>query len=208
MSQITIKVATLDDAEEMLAIYAPYVTNTTVSSENEAPSLAEFCCRIETYTKILPWLVCRIDGQVVGYGYASPHRARAGYQWSVETSIYVSPDFHRQGVAAAIYRALFALLVRQGYYNIFVGITSPNERSIKFHTAMGFTISGAYQNSMYKFGQWRDVIWMAKSLRPHEIAPVPTVPFPEIREEAQTAAILEAQAGTVRLDETVRVHGA
>ena len=144
MSQITIKVATLDDAEEMLAIYAPYVTNTTVSSEYEAPSLAEFCRRIETYTKILPWLVCRIDGRVAGYGYASPHRARAGYQWSVETSIYVSPDFHRQGVAAAIYRALFALLVRQGYYNIFVGITSPNERSIKFHTAMGFTISGAY----------------------------------------------------------------
>ena len=122
--------------------------------------------------------------------------------------IYVAPDFHRQGVAAALYRALFSLLVRQGYYNIFVGITSPNERSIKFHTAMGFTISGAYQNSMYKFGQWRDVLWMAKSLRPHEMAPVPTVPFPEIRDEAQTKAVLEAQAKTVRLDETVRVHGA
>lgn len=73
---------------------------------------------------------------------------------------------------------------------------------------MGFTISGAYQNSMYKFGQWRDVLWMAKSLRPHEMEPVPTVPFPEIRDEAQTKAVLEAQAKTVRLDETARVHGA
>lgn len=68
----------------------------------------------------------------------------------------------------------------QGYYNIYVGITSPNERSMKFHKAMGFVISGAYQESMYKFGQWRDVLWMGKSLRPHDGAPEPTVPFPEI----------------------------
>ena len=205
MVEVTITPATCEDAAEMLEIYAPYVTQTTVSSEYEAPTLQTFCQRIETYTKTLPWLVCRINGRVAGYGYASPHRSRAGYQWSVETSIYVAPDFHRQGVAAALYRALFSLLVRQGYYNIFVGITSPNERSIKFHTAMGFTISGAYQNSMYKFGQWRDVIWMAKSLRPHELAPVPTVPFPQIREEAQTQAILQAQAQTIRVDETVRI---
>lgn len=116
----------------------------------------------------------------------------------METSIYVAPEFQRHGIAGALYRSLFSLLVRQGYYNIFVGITSPNEKSIKFHTAMGFVISGAYQNSMYKFGAWRDVIWMAKSLRPHEVAPVPTVPFPEIAQEAQTEAVLLSQAQTVK----------
>lgn len=198
MSEVVIRPATLEDAGEMLAVYAPYVTDTTVSSEYDPPSLAEFRGRIETYTRTLPWLVCRIDGRVAGYGYASPHRTRAGYQWSAETSIYVAPGYHRRGVASALYRSIFSILVRQGYYNIFVGITSPNERSIKFHSAMGFVISGAYQDSMYKFGQWRDVIWMAKSLRPHDLAPVPTVPFPEVREEAQIAAILRAQAGTIR----------
>ncbi len=186
----------------MLEIYTPYVVSTTISSEYEAPTLDIFRERIRTYTAQLPWLICRIGGKAAGYGYAAPHRTRAGYQWSVETSIYVAPEFHRCGVAAALYRALFSLLVRQGYYNIFVGITSPNERSIKFHSAMGFVISGAYQDSMYKFGQWRDVIWMAKSLRPHEIAPVPTIPFPMIVHEAQTEAVLAAQAQTVR----VRTH--
>ncbi len=186
----------------MLEIYTPYVIGTTISSEYEAPTLDTFTGRIRAYTAQLPWLICRIDGKAAGYGYAAPHRSRAGYQWSVETSIYVAPEFHRCGVAAALYRALFSLLVRQGYYNIFVGITSPNERSIKFHSAMGFVISGAYQDSMYKFGQWRDVIWMAKSLRPHEIAPVPTIPFPMIAHEAQTEAVLVLQAQTVR----VRTH--
>ncbi len=195
---VTIRPASPSDAKEMLAIYRYYVTDTTVSSEYEPPSLEIFQERIRTYTEKLPWLICRIDGNAVGYGYASPHRSRAGYQWSVETSIYVAPEFQRHGIAGALYRSLFSLLVRQGYYNIFVGITSPNEKSIKFHTAMGFVISGAYQNSMYKFGKWRDVIWMAKSLRPHEVAPVPTVSFPEIAQEAQTESVLLAQAQTVK----------
>ena len=110
--------------------------------------LLRFPRRWRTYTQKLPWLVCRIDGEVVGYGYAAPHRTRAAYQWSVETSIYVAQEQHRHGIAGAIYAALFELLAMQGYYNIYVGITSPNERSMKFHKAMGFIISGAYQESI------------------------------------------------------------
>lgn len=198
MEKITLEPATLADAAEMLAIYAPYVQYTTVSSEYDPPTPEEFMRRITTYTRTLPWLICRIDGAAAGYGYASPHRARAGYQWSVETSIYVHPAYHRRGVAAAIYRALFAVLAEQGYYNIFVGVTSPNENSIKFHTAMGFVRSGAYQASMYKFGQWHDVLWMHKSLREHRPAPVPTTPFPEIAGSERVSAILAEQAAAVR----------
>ncbi|RHT48644.1 N-acetyltransferase [Butyricicoccus sp. AM29-23AC] len=143
MSEIILRPATVDDAAEMLAIYAPYVIQTTVSSEYDAPTLEEFTRRIRTFTEKLPWLVCIIDGEVAGYGYASPHRTRAAYQWSVETSIYVAQDWHRHGIAGAIYAALFEVLAMQGYYNIYVGITSPNERSMKFHKAMGFVISGA-----------------------------------------------------------------
>ena len=148
MSEIILRPATVDDAAEMLAIYAPYVIQTTVSSEYDAPTLEEFTRRIRTFTEKLPWLVCIIDGEVAGYGYASPHRTRAAYQWSVETSIYVAQDWHRHGIAGAIYAALFEVLAMQGYYNIYVGITSPNERSMKFHKSMGFVISGAYQESM------------------------------------------------------------
>ena len=180
MSEIILRPATVDDAAAMLAIYAPYVIQTTVSSEYDAPTLEEFTRRIRTFTEKLPWLVCIIDGEVAGYGYASPHRTRAAYQWSVETSIYVAQDWHRHGIAGAIYAALFEVLAMQGYYNIYVGITSPNERSMKFHKSLGFVISGAYQESMYKFGLWRDVLWMGRSLRPHDGAPEPTVPFPEI----------------------------
>lgn len=199
MNTVRIRPAGPEDAAAMLAIYAPYVEQTTVSSEYEAPSLEEFTGRIRAFTEKLPWLACEADGKIVGYGYASPHRTRAAYQWSVETSIYVAPDFHRHGVARALYSALFELLRMQGYYNIFIGITSPNERSMKFHKAMGFIISGAYQNSMYKFGQWRDVLWMGKELRAHDGAPQPTAPFPALRDTPMCARVLDEAAAKIKL---------
>lgn len=199
MPEIMLRAATETDAPAMLALYAPYVTETTVSSEYEPPTLSEFTSRLYTYGERLPWLVCLIDGEVAGYGYASPHRTRAAYQWSVETSIYVAERWHRHGVAAALYAALFELLSMQGYYNIFVGITSPNERSIKFHSAMGFVISGSYQDSMYKFGKWRDVLWMAKSLRSHENEPQPTVPFSEIASGPLTTRTLRQAAQRIHV---------
>ena len=80
MPEVVLRPAEEEDIAEMLALYAPYVVQTTVSSEYDAPSMEEFTRRWRTYTQKLPWLVCRIDGEVVGYGYAAPHRTRAAYQ--------------------------------------------------------------------------------------------------------------------------------
>lgn len=199
MLEPVLRVADEADAAPMLAIYSPYVLETTVSSEYIPPSIEEFLNRMHTFQKRLPWLVCELENEIVGYGYASPHRTRAAYQWSVETSIYVSENWHRHGIANAIYSALFELLAIQGYYNIYVGITSPNERSMKFHKSMGFIISGAYQESMYKFGQWRDVLWMGKSLRPHEGEPQPVVPFPDIAHTPVTDRVLHQAVQHIHL---------
>ncbi len=70
---------------------------------------------------------------------------------------------------------------------------------MKFHKAMGFIISGAYQESMYKFGQWRDVLWMGKSLRPHEDEPQPTVPFPEIADTPVASRVLNQAVQHIHL---------
>ena len=170
MSEIILRPATVDDAAEMLAIYAPYVIQTTVSSEYDAPTLEEFTRRIRTFTES-----CR------GSCASSTARSQA-----TATLLRTAPARHTSGrwrprsvsrrtgtATASPARStprLFEVLAMQGYYNIYVGITSPNERSMKFHKSMGFVISGAYQESMYKFGQWRDVLWMGRSLRPHDTA--------------------------------------
>ncbi len=175
-----IRTATPADAGALLAIYAAYIDHTAITFEYEAPPLEEFAGRIRTVLAQLPWLVHEHDGRVTGYAYASKHRDRVAYQWSVETSVYIHPDCHRQGIARALYEALFALLRRQGYYNAYAGITLPNSKSERFHRSMGFAPVGVYQKVGYKLGQWHDVGWYHLTLQPHAEKPVAPLPVGEV----------------------------
>lgn len=159
------------DATDILAIYAPYVTDTAITFETEIPTLEEFSKRIEKIQKDYPYLVCEIDGKVVGYAYASKHRERAAYQYSVEVSVYVAQDYHRKGIGKALYEHLFAALEDYNYYSAYAGITLPSEKSIGIHKAFGFTEVGIYHKIGYKDGKWLDVIWLEKQLKDYGIAP-------------------------------------
>src|SRR5262249_59062990 len=88
--KVSVRSATPDDAECLLAIYRPVVLNTAISFELEPPSVPKFRARIESVlaTK-MAWLVAERDRRPVGYAYATPHRSRGAYQWSVEPSVYV-----------------------------------------------------------------------------------------------------------------------
>ncbi|QKZ14896.1 GNAT family N-acetyltransferase [Spirosoma sp. KUDC1026] len=177
---MTIRFATLADAPALLAIYAPYVADSFVSLEYEVPSLTEFTRRIETIQQQLPYLVAEADGHVLGYAYASKHHDRAGYQWSVDTSVYIHADGHRQGIGRQLYDHLFDFLRRQGYYTAYAGITIPNPKSDFFHRSMGFDLVGTYHNVGYKMGAWRSVSWFQYTLQPYPINPTPPLSVHEI----------------------------
>src|SRR5882672_8022971 len=98
----TIRLATQHDADQIAAIYAPIVTDTVISFEVEAPNANEMRQRVTETLPHLPWLVCEHDGQVLGYAYASRHRARAAYQWSVDTTVYVHEQARRRSVGRAL----------------------------------------------------------------------------------------------------------
>ena len=105
-----IRLASEDDAEQMLEIYAPVVQDTVISFEEQPPSIDEFRGRIRSVLEMLPWLVCETGGAVAGYAYATPFRTRAGYRWSAELTVYVHPSHHRSGVGRALYTALLQCL--------------------------------------------------------------------------------------------------
>ncbi|MBD2701326.1 N-acetyltransferase family protein [Spirosoma sp. BT702] len=168
---MTIRFATPDDAPAILAIYGPYIQQTSITFEYDVPSADEFAGRIRTIQQQLPYLVAEADGNVVGYAYAAKHRDRTAYQWSVETSVYVHPDAHRKGIARQLYTTLFDLLRRQEYYNVYAGITLPNPKSESFHQSFGFEQIGIYKHIGYKFGAWHDVVWYQLSLQPLSAQP-------------------------------------
>ena len=162
----TIRIATSEDADAILAIYAPIVQETAISFEVEPPTPMEMHERIAKTLQQLPWLVCAPHGEVLGYVYASPHRARPAYQWSVDVSVYIHAKARRLGIGRALYSSLFHLLTLQGFYNCYAGITLPNPASVSLHESLGFQPVGVYQTVGYKLGAWHDVGWWQRGLKP------------------------------------------
>lgn len=156
---ITIRMATPDDAAAVLSIYAPYIENTSFTFETETPSVAAFAGRIEQYLQQYPWLVCEYNGVVAGYAYASRHRERKAYQWCTESSVYIHDDFRKKGIASALYKALFEILRKQGFHNVYAVINLPNEPSVTLHEQLGFTWFATYENVGFKLGRWKNVGW-------------------------------------------------
>ena len=101
-----IRSAKPEDAPALLGIYAPYVRDTAITFEYEAPSEAEFARRISDTLKKYPYLVLEDGGEVLGYAYASVFKARAAYAWAVETTIYLRRDAHGKGYGRLLYTAL------------------------------------------------------------------------------------------------------
>ena len=82
-----IRMAVEADVPAMLAIYSPYVLNTTASFEYEPPTQAEFLERFRRITRQFPWLVWEEEGEILGYAYGSLPFERAAYAWCAEASV-------------------------------------------------------------------------------------------------------------------------
>ncbi|MDQ6606516.1 MAG: N-acetyltransferase family protein [Actinomycetota bacterium] len=155
-----------DDAAACAAIYEPFVNHSAVSFELVPPDRAELYRRIEQNSASHAWLVAQDDGQVAGFAYGGPHRARAAYRWATEVSVYVHPEHHRRGVGRALYGELLPLLARHGLHVALAGITLPNPASVALHEGIGFQPVGVYRRVGWKAGAWHDVAWWQLELVP------------------------------------------
>ena len=186
-----IRLATPDDASDVQAIYAPIVRETAISFELEPPTVAEMQQRIVKTLEHWPWLVCERRRDILGYVYASQHRTRPAYQWSVDASVYVHPNAQRSGVGQAPYRSLIALLTLQGFYNVYAGITLPNPASVGLHESLEFQSVGVYRAVGYKLGAWHDVGWWHLALRERAMPPEPPVDLGTVRASPSWSATPE-----------------
>jgi L-amino acid N-acyltransferase YncA len=168
---VELRLATRNDAGAVAEIYRPIVASTPISFETEPPNPQEMERRIHETLATYVWLICEHRGDVVGYANAGRHRARAAYQWSVDTSVYVHSAFHRRGIGRGLYTSLFRILAAQGFVTAYAGITLPNTSSVALHESTGFQPVGVYRNAGYKLGKWYDVGWWQRALRPPEATP-------------------------------------
>ena len=196
---VQIRLAGDSDAEAIAAIYRPIVETTSISFETEAPDGGEMRRRLAETLPAYPWLVCEIDGEVAGYAYATKHRVRAAYRWSVDTSVYVAGARRRGGVGRGLYRSLFAILAAQGFVNAFAGIALPNPGSVALHEGVGFEPLGTYRRVGFKFGEWRDVGWWQLALKAHEASPDAPLDLGAVRRRSDWAGLLASGEAAVRV---------
>lgn len=171
---INIRFVKKEDISEILRIYKPFIKNTAITFDYDAPSLNEFTEKVLNTSEKYAYLVCEVQGNIAGYAYASTFNERAAYDWSVDLSIYVDDKYQGSGIGKALYGALIKILKAQGYCNMYALVTSSNTRSKGFHKYFGFDLIGTYHKSGYKFGKWHDVDVFEKiieenSKNPHEI---------------------------------------
>lgn len=253
---IKLRLATPQDAEALLEIYAPYVKQTAISFEYDVPGAAEFAERIEQTLQRYPYLLAYASdeaaganderdenfkisasaagaeseilpadeardctsaakqngvnlivaakqsganlkhGQILGYAYASAFKERAAYDWSAESSVYVSQNVRALGIGRLLYEALQRALGAQNIVDMNACIACGddeylNDASVRFHERMGFRFVGKFERCAYKFGCWYDMAWMQKPIGEHLQNQPAMKPFARFRDEICASAGIE-----------------
>ncbi|WP_369282623.1 N-acetyltransferase family protein [Oscillibacter sp. GMB15532] len=179
-----IRVATPEDAEALVRIYAPYVEKTAITFEYDVPTVTEFAGRIEEILKRYPYLVAEEDGEILGYACAHALHERAAFGWAVETTVYIAERAKRRGLGKQLYDALEQALAAQNILNLYASIAYPTGEdphltrdSVEFHGRLGYKLVGHFSQCGYKFGRWYDSVWMEKHLGPHTADQPAVKPF-------------------------------
>lgn len=186
---IRIRVASVDDASALLAIYTPYVVKTAITFEYEVPTLEEFRERIHHTLQKYPYLVAEEKGKIIGYAYVGSFHDRAAYDWAVETSIYVDENLRRSGVGRKLNRALEDVCGAMGILNMEACIAVPEtedehltRNSEEYHAHIGYRLVGEFNKCGYKFGRWYNMVWMEKMIGEHKTNMQPPVWFPNLKD--------------------------
>jgi len=155
----------MSDAQAISDIYKHYITDTTITFEEQLVPAAQMAGRIqEILSSSLPWLVIEQSGRVVGYAYASKWKARSAYRYSVETSVYLQHGIAGKGLGSQLYQALFDALKARGFHLAIGGIALPNEASVALHEKFGMKKVAHFEQVGFKFDQWIDVGYWQKVL--------------------------------------------
>ncbi|MBY0423106.1 MAG: GNAT family N-acetyltransferase [Parvularculaceae bacterium] len=153
------------DADACASIYAPHVLHGVATFEETPPDAEEF---VRRWRKICaegrPWIVAESEGRLAGYAYASAWNDRSAYRFTVQDSVYVDAALHRRGIGRALLLALIDRCAANGMQRMLAAIGGGSAPSVALHAATGFTTIGRAEKIGFKFGDWRDVVYMQRAL--------------------------------------------
>ena len=166
MTKPLIRTAQVKDFVSIQSIYAIEVREHTATFEITPPDIEEMTLRWRHITDMgPPYLGAELDSDVVGYAYASSYRSRPAYSHTVEDSVYVAREKHRQGLGRSLLTELIHRCRDLGKRQMIAIIgDSRHNASIRLHENAGFRHVGTLEQVGWKLDRWRDSVIMQRSL--------------------------------------------
>ena len=165
-TKVEIRPATVEDLSAINDVYNQYVAEAHYTFDVEpmsADARREWFTHYDTSGRHR-LLVAVFDGVVMGYASSGRFRAKAAYETSIETSIYLAPESVGRGAGSRLYDGLFKALESEDVHRAYAGIALPNPASIGLHERFGFKRVAHFTEQGRKFGRYWDVAWYEKPL--------------------------------------------
>lgn len=147
-----------DDAAAIAAIYNLYVAESVASFDTDPVSESDMRERIAAISQHYPYIVWEENGTVAGFCYAHDWKTKPAYNLTLETTIYIAPQYARRGIGQQLMLRLIDDCRTAGYHSLIACITGGNDASILLHERLGFRKVSHFESVGRKFGRWLDVV--------------------------------------------------
>jgi L-amino acid N-acyltransferase YncA len=156
-----IRVATEADLEAITAIYNDAILMTTASWDDQIVGIDDRRRWLaEHATEPNVTLVAEIDGEVVGFAGYGSFREKAGYDFTVEHSVYLAPEAQGRGLGTRLLSELIEAAAARGIHVMIGGLSADNDVSLKLHQRLGFVETARMPQVGKKFGRWLDLVFV------------------------------------------------
>ena len=159
-----IRLATLEDAEAIRAIYNVEVTTTTNTFDLEPRDLDQQRAWLAERTGAYAAVVAETDDGRGGLRVASPYRGPPGLpDDGRELSLRARGPPRRRG-RRALLAELLSMARSHGFHSVIARIAGDNEASVALHEGLGFELVGTEREVGRKFRRWIDVVELQRLL--------------------------------------------
>src|SRR5687768_2600434 len=137
-SKLQIRVANEEDLPAINDIYNYYVPRSTCTYQLEPESIESRQAWFAAHPpEKYPVTVAELDGNIIGWGSLSKFRDRAAYDITVEASVYIHHDHHRQGIGRALLVDLVDRARQIGYHSLIGGASGDQAASLALQENLG-----------------------------------------------------------------------
>jgi L-amino acid N-acyltransferase YncA len=167
VDDIELRLATSEDIKHITEIYNYYVVNSVVTFDIEKSTEVTWQEKLDYLNGLgLPFIVAQsASGNVLGFAYVAPWRAKAAYRRTVENTIYLRPAAIGKRLGTRLLAELIERSKAAGVKEIVAVISDKGaDTSIALHEAFGFKKQGHLAKVGFKFNRWLGTILLQKSL--------------------------------------------